>query len=389
MLRASGTARVRYSHLAARTVAVTSAALALTSVAGTAYAAPTAAFGSPTHSRSHGSFGAPATGAVYNGTQAVAQLTSIATATRSASTGGSLITGTQFFDSVTGHLTVTSNGTTAAELQFDGATVVFQSPTEQYVQLDLTDSDVRAALQLLHVSNVHYAGAASSTPLINPADMLQELYGTGVPPISSMKRTEHNGSVEYLVSLTVPAAMHGAFPDTARVITDRSGRLLAFSEAIARSADGAQYTVRYGPQSVTLPAAQDVVDATQLGQALASLHMPQALAFVAEEGFVTGMPSSGSETLTQFRAAVRTAATDPSNGMAGIAVTVADVPNGVTLTATNPFTHANVTVRAVLDGYGWVSVTDSAGRPVNPDGISVLTELQLGRTAASRLGVMH
>jgi hypothetical protein len=140
---------------------------------------------------------------------------------------------------------------------------------------------------------------------------------------------------------------------------------------------------------VTLPAAQDVVDATQLGQALASAHLPQALAFVAEEGFLTGFPSSGSETLTQFRAAVRTAATNPDNGMSGIAVTVADVPNGVTLTATNPFTHANVTVRAVLDGAGWVSITDSAGRPVQPDGIIVVTELQLGRTAAARLGIQH
>ena len=138
-------------------------------------------------------------------------------------------------------------------------------------------------------------------------------------------------------------------------------------------------------RSVTLPAAQDVVDATQLGQALASAHLPQALAFVAEEGFASGMPSSGSETLTQFRASVRTAATDPENGMAGIAVTVADVPNGVTLTATNPFTHANVTVHAVLNGYGWVAVTDSAGRPVEPDGITLVTELQLGRTAAARL----
>lgn len=387
MLRASGTARVRYSL---RTVAVTSAALALASAAaGTAYAAPTASFGSPTHSRSHGSFGAPATGAVYNGTQAVAQLTSIATATRSASTGGALVSGTQFFDGTTGHLTMTTNGTSAAKVAYSGPVteVVFQSPTEQYVQLDLTDPDVRAALQLLHVSNVHYAGTATTAPLISPADILQELYATGAPPISSMRRTEHDGVVSYDITVTVPTGLRGLLPDTAKVTTDRSGRLLAFSEAIARSADGTQYTVRYGPQSVTLPAAQDVVDATQLGQALASAHLPQALAFVAEEGFASGMPSSGSETLTQFRASVRTAATDPENGMAGIAVTVADVPNGVTLTATNPFTHANVTVHAVLNGYGWVAVTDSAGRPVEPDGITLVTELQLGRTAAARFSL--
>jgi hypothetical protein len=386
MLRASGTARVRQTLRAA---AVGTAALAMACVAGTAYAAPSASFGSPTHSRSHGSFGAPATGAVYTGTQAVAQLTAIAAATRSASTGGALVTGTQFYDGDTSHLTLTTNGTTAVKVQISGVPVLFQSPTEQYVQLDLTDPDVRAALQLLHVSNVHYAGAASTDPLINPADMLTELYGTGAPSISSMQRTEHYGSVEYQITLSVPSTLHGLFPDTAKVTTDRSGRLIAFSEAIARSMDGAQYSVRYGSQSVTLPAAQDVVDATQLGQALASAHLPQALAFVAEEGFLTGFPSSGSETLTQFRAAVRTAATNPDNGMSGIAVTVADVPNGVTLTATNPFTHANVTVRAVLDGAGWVSITDSAGRPVQPDGITVVTELQLGRTAAARLGIQH
>jgi hypothetical protein len=138
---------------------------------------------------------------------------------------------------------------------------------------------------------------------------------------------------------------------------------------------------------VAIPASQDVVDATQFGQALASTHLPEALAFVAEEGFFAGYPSSGSETVAQFRTGVRSAATDPDNGMSGIAATVADVSGGVTLTATNPFTHANVTVRAVLNGYGWVSITDSAGRPVQPDGITVTTSLQLRRTAAQTLGI--
>jgi hypothetical protein len=115
--------------------------------------------------------------------------------------------------------------------------------------------------------------------------------------------------------------------------------------------------------------------------------LPEALAYVAEQGFFTGYQGGGSESLAQFRTAVRSAASDPNNGMSGIAVTVADVPGGVTLTATNPFTHVNVTVRAVLNGYGFVSVTDSAGRPVQPDGIEVLTSSQLRRTAAQRLGI--
>ena len=388
MLRNPGTARVRYSL---RATAVSTAALALVSIAGTAYAAPTARFGSPYGSRSHGSFGAPVPSVVYNGTQAVTELTAIATATRSASTGGAVVTGTQFADGITAHLTVTTNGTTAAEVQFSGpdSLVTFQSPTEQYVQLDLTDPDVRAALQLLHVSNVHYAGTASTDPLIGPADMLEELYGNDAPPISSMKRIEHDGSVEYQVTLNVPSPEQGEFPNTATVTTDRSGRIIGFSEAIAKTMDGAQYTVRYGPQSVTLPVAQDVVDATQFAQAMVSAHLPQALAFVALQGYLSGSSSSGAETLTQFRAAARTAAADPDNGMAGIAVAVADVPNGVSLTARNPFTNANVTVHATLDGHGWVNVTDSAGRPVDPDGIVVVTSMELGRTAAARLRLRH
>jgi hypothetical protein len=393
MLKAPATTRIRYSL---RATAVSTAALALvsiagTAVAGTAYAAPRARFGSPYGSRSHGTFGAPIPSVVYSGTQAVTQLTAIATATRSASTGGAVVTGTQFYGGITAHLTVTSNGTTAAKVQFSGplSEVLFESPTEQYSQLDLTDPEVLAALRLLHVSNVHYAGAASAEPLISPADMLEELYGNGAPPISTMKRIEHDGSVEYQVTLNVSSSLQGEFPNTATVTTDRSGRIVGFNEAIARSMDGAQYSVRYGPQSVTLPASGDVVDATQLEQAMVSAHLPQALAFVALQAFISASPSSGTETLTQFRASARAVAVDPDNGMGGIAVTVADVPDGVSLTARNPFTNANVTVHATLDGHGWVSVTDSSGRPVDPDGIVVVTSMQLGRTAADRLGLRH
>jgi hypothetical protein len=201
--------------------------------------------------------------------------------------------------------------------------------------------------------------------------------------------------VEYQVALNVPAPLRGIYPDSAKVSTDRSGRLLTFSEAISRTTDGAQYSVRYGPQSVTLPDAADVVDATQLDRAMLSAHLPEALAFVAEMGYVSGQPATGTETVTQFRAAVRTVAADPDNNMAGIAVTVADVSNGVTLTAQNPFTNANVTVRAVVDSHGWLSVTDSAGRPVDAYGIVIGTvglraghavALRTGRTASLRMG---
>src|SRR3954468_7156701 len=117
MLRASATFSGR-SLL--RTAAVTTSALAMLSVSGAALAAPTAPFGSPYGARSHGKFGAPASGGSYNGTQAVAQLTAIATATRSASAGGALITGSDFSDNTTSNLTVKVDGTSATQVQIGG-----------------------------------------------------------------------------------------------------------------------------------------------------------------------------------------------------------------------------------------------------------------------------
>lgn len=386
MLRTAATARTRCFL---RATAVTAATLAGLSAAATASAAPVPRFGAPYGARSHGSFGVPPRGAAYNGTQAVTRLRTLATATRAASAGGALVTGTQFSDDFTSHLTLTVDGTRATKVQLTGplAVVVFQSPTKQFVQLDTTDPDVRAALQLLHASNVHYAGMATTDPMINPADMIEQLYDDGAPPISSMKQTEHAGQVQYQIAVNVPASLRGIYPDSAKVTTDRSGRLLAFSTASSKSLNGEQDSVRYGPQTITLPAAQDVVDGTSFDRALVSEHLPEALASVAQGGYIFGLPMTGSETVTQFRAAVRTWVADPNNGMAGIAVTVSDVTNGVTLTARNPFTNVNVTVRAVLDGEGWVSVTDSSGRPVNPEDILLGTPLQLGRTAAARFGV--
>jgi hypothetical protein len=373
-----------------RATAITTAALAVVSVTGTSYAAVPGSFGSPTRTHAHGRFGTTVTGGAYNGTQAIAQLTAIATATRAASAGGALVTGSAFSDNVTSQLTIKVDGTSATQVQIGGplSLTMIATPTKQYVRLDLTDPDVNDSLQHLGVTGAHYVGQASTDPLNTPADIIEQLYTDGAPAISGMKRTEHAGLISYQVTSSVPVQLRGLYPDTATVTTDRANRVVAFrSAANDQTVNGEQYVVRYGPQSVAIPASQDVVDATQFGKALASTHLPEALAFVAEEGFFAGYPSSGSETVAQFRTGVRSAATDPDNGMSGIAVTVADVAGGVTLTATNPFTHANVTVRAVLNGYGWVSITDSAGRPVEPDGITVSTSLQLRRTAAQTLGI--
>jgi hypothetical protein len=350
-----------------RVAAVLAAATAMSTVSGTAHAAA-GSFGAPNRAHWGGSFGVSPAGSSYNGTQAVTQLQALAAATRAGSTTGSLISGSSTYSGQTSKLSVAVDGITAANVHITGPLTyqILESPTLEYIPLGTKDADTRAALQLLHAPNVHYVSEANTQGLINPADLIEQLYATDTPAIGGMTRSEHRGVVRYQVTLNVPSGERDEYPNTVTVTTDPTGRLTAFGDSYSTGTDIEQYTVRYGPQSVALPNPQDVVDGTQLQRATASLHLPQALAFVAEEGFVSGLPNSGIETVTQFRAAVRVVATDPDNDMGGIAITVVDVSNGVTLTAQNPYTNAIVTVHAVLNKYGWVDVTDSAGRPVQP-----------------------
>src|SRR2546430_738092 len=117
-----------------RVAAVLTAVTALSSVAATAQAA-TRRFGSPAGSHSGSSFGVLPSGGVYNGTQALTQLRTIAATTRAASAVGALINGSQSSDGDTGYITVAVDGTRAAKVSLTGSLSVqlYQSPTEEYV----------------------------------------------------------------------------------------------------------------------------------------------------------------------------------------------------------------------------------------------------------------
>lgn len=356
----------------ARGAAVVTAVLAMstvTAVSGTAHAA-TKTFGSP--SRSHrGSFGVSPTDGWYDGAEAVTQLRALATATRSASAAGALINGWQSSAGQTSTMSVAVDGTRAAKVRLTGllSYQLLESATTDYVTLESSSADMRAALALLHAQNPHYVAEPATQPLINPADMIEQLYATDTPAIGTMTRSEHQNVIRYQITVNVPSSERDGYPSTVTVITDRTGRLTGFSAATSTGSASEQYLVGYGRQTVTLPNPQDVVDGEQLDRAVASLHLSETLALITMEAYADALPSSGSgtETDTQFRASVRSVAADPENGMGGIAITVTDVSNGVTLSATNPFSSAVATVRAVLDGQGQLILTNSTGGPIGPN----------------------